>query len=160
MFPIHTILHPTDFSEYSKGAFQVARALARDYKARLILMHVSLPPVLVYAEAIPINPPTDMLFDSLREKLRMMIPEEEDVTIDTVLKEGDPATEIIHAAEEKHCDLIVMGTHGRSGLTRLLMGSVTEDVLRKAGCPVLTVKHPTSAVEEKEKETREEVLTT
>lgn len=158
MFPIHTILHPTDFSEYSAGAFQVAHALARDYQAKLIVLHVSLPPVLVYAESIPINPPTEMLYDSLREKLRTMIPENATVPTETCLKEGDPATEILGVAKEKHCDLIVMGTHGRTGLTRLLMGSVTEDVLRKASCPVLTVKNPGVGVDSERTDERKEVV--
>jgi len=55
---------------------------------------------------------------------------------------GDPASAIVEAAEEENVDLIVLGTHGRTGLTRLLMGSVAENVVRKAKCPVLTVKHP------------------
>jgi nucleotide-binding universal stress UspA family protein len=58
------------------------------------------------------------------------------------LAEGDPAAEIIRAAQETGAELIVMGTHGRTGLQRLLMGSVAEQVLRKASCPVLTVKAP------------------
>jgi nucleotide-binding universal stress UspA family protein len=59
--------------------------------------------------------------------------------------QGDPATEILAAAEKIKCDLIVMGTHGRTGLGRLLMGSVAEQVVRKAPCPVLTVKTPLPA---------------
>jgi nucleotide-binding universal stress UspA family protein len=58
------------------------------------------------------------------------------------LQEGDPATEILRIAQECKCDLIVMGTHGRTGVARLLMGSVAEHVVRKAECPVLVVKTP------------------
>ena len=64
--------------------------------------------------------------------------------VETRLRQGDAAEEILSSAEELGCDLIVMGTHGRSGLGRLLMGSVAESVLRKARCPVLTVKSPLS----------------
>jgi nucleotide-binding universal stress UspA family protein len=59
-----------------------------------------------------------------------------------VVKQGDAATEILHLAKEISCELIVMGTHGRTGLARLLMGSTAETVSRKAHCPVMTVKHP------------------
>lgn len=156
MFPIHTILHPTDFSEYSAGAFQVAHALARDYQAKLIVMHVTVPPPLVYAEAMPIDLPMDVLSED-HEKLVAMIPKNALVPIETCLKEGDPATEILGVAKQDHCDLIVMGTHGRSGITRLLMGSVTEDVLRKATCPVLTVKNPAVGMETEVKEEFKEV---
>ena len=62
--------------------------------------------------------------------------------MDTRVHEGDPATQIVRVAQETRCDLIVLGTHGRTGLGRLLMGSVAEQVLRKAPCPVLTVKTP------------------
>jgi nucleotide-binding universal stress UspA family protein len=64
------------------------------------------------------------------------------VTVEHHLKEGDPATEILRLAEERKVDVIVMGTHGRTGLGRLLMGSVAEQIVRKAPCPVLTVRLP------------------
>jgi nucleotide-binding universal stress UspA family protein len=63
------------------------------------------------------------------------------------LEAGDPATEILRVAREVPCDLIVLGTHGRTGLTRLVLGSVAEEVLRKAPCSVLTVKAPPPAAE-------------
>ena len=62
--------------------------------------------------------------------------------VESLLREGDVADQILHAAEEVHCDLIVMGTHGRSGVGRVLMGSAAEAVLRRSPCPVLAVKIP------------------
>jgi nucleotide-binding universal stress UspA family protein len=66
------------------------------------------------------------------------------VAVEQRLAEGDPAAEILHLATDTGCDMIVLGTHGRTGLDRLLMGSVAEQIVRKAPCPVLTVKAPQS----------------
>ena len=74
------------------------------------------------------------------------------------MKEGDPATEILQFAQQIKCDLIVMGTHGRTGLGRLFLGSVAEQVLRKAPCAVLTVKTPVAA-SSSESDTRQEAAT-
>jgi nucleotide-binding universal stress UspA family protein len=142
MLPIHTILHPTDFSEPSENAFHVACALARDYKAQLILLNVVVVPTAVYGEGI-IPPPGP--FDEeeeLQERLQKLRPSDPSVSVSQVIAEGVPAAEILRVAREKHADLIVMGTHGRTGLRRLLMGSVAELVVRGADCPVLTVKMP------------------
>ncbi len=80
--------------------------------------------------------------EELRKSLLQVMPADHTVPYDHMLLVGDPATAIAQAAEREGADLIVMGTHGRTGLTRLLMGSVAEAVVRKARCPVLTVKHP------------------
>jgi nucleotide-binding universal stress UspA family protein len=76
----------------------------------------------------------------LEDRLFKLQPPDRTIHVQRLLREGDPAQEILHTAEETKADLIVMGTHGRTGLRRLLMGSVAEVVLRKAPCPVLTVK--------------------
>jgi nucleotide-binding universal stress UspA family protein len=78
----------------------------------------------------------------LFEKLKALGPIDSAVRVERVLLEGDPAAGILEKAREMPCDLIVMGTHGRTGVGRLLMGSVAEAVLRRAPCPVLTVKDP------------------
>jgi universal stress protein A len=140
MLPIHTIVYPTDFSEPSGFAFRMACSLARDYNARLFVLHV-IPPALVYGEGL-IAPITDGHQDELREQMNKMDPRDPRLIIERRLVEGDPATEILRVARELPCDLIVMGTHGRTGLGRLLMGSVAEQIVRKAPCPVLTVKAP------------------
>lgn len=141
MLPIRTILFPTDFSDQSNCAFQLASALARDYAARLVILYVAEPFLPVATDGGFMIPPT-MDTKELREKLRQLRPHDAKVEVQHRLAEGDAATEILRIAAEIKCDLIVIGTHGRTGLSRLLMGSVAEQVLRKACCPVLTVKMP------------------
>jgi nucleotide-binding universal stress UspA family protein len=141
MLAIKTILHPTDFSERSDPAFRLACSLSRDYGARLVILHVAEPPPAVAAEGVLMLPPTIDL-ERLRERLQQLRPEDQKVLVEHLLVQGGAAEEILQVAAEKKCDLIVMGTHGRTGLGRLLMGSVAEQVVRKASCPVLTVKTP------------------
>jgi nucleotide-binding universal stress UspA family protein len=141
MLPIHTILHATDFSERSDHAFRLACALARDYKAHLIVLHVLPAPAVGYPDGIILTQPEDYR-EQARIKLQQMRPTDPAVPMDRLLGDGDPATTIVDTAKDKNCDLIVMGTHGWTGLTRLLMGSVAEAVVRRAPCPVLTVKMP------------------
>jgi len=146
MLPIQTILHPTDFSEQAGYGFQLACALARDYGARLIVCHVYQPPPVVYGEFGVAPPPPSDAPEALRERLGEVRPPDEEMDVQHYLLEGDPAAEIVQMARDSQCDLIVMGTHGRTGLGRLLMGSVAEQVMRKAPCPVLTVKAPLAEV--------------
>jgi len=149
MLPIRVILHPTDFSAQSKPAFQVACALAQDHQARLIVLHVREVPVVAYGEfgqlPIELEPP-----EAIREKLDKLIAlrRNANVGIEPWVKIGDPAIEILATAQETGSDMIVLGTHGRTGLSRLLMGSVAEQVVRKASCPVLTIKTPVKNVGE------------
>jgi len=143
MLPIQTIFHPTDFSVASDSAFRLACSLARDYGARLVLVHVAEPPVPIYNDG-PVLPPAQTNKEPLREKLHELMKRDPKVQAEHQLFEGDAALEILRLADEAKCDLIVMGTHGRTGLGRLLMGSVAEQVMRKASCPVLTVKTPMS----------------
>ncbi|HWG42712.1 MAG TPA: universal stress protein [Gemmataceae bacterium] len=139
MLPLATILHPTDFSEHSEFAFRLACALARDYKARLVLLHVLPPPMVVYAGG-PVPAETWPSVEEVRNKLRNMEGRTHHVRVESQVLEGDPVDMILRAAKETHSDVIVMGTHGRGALARLLLGSVAEAVLRKAPCPVLTAK--------------------
>jgi nucleotide-binding universal stress UspA family protein len=141
MLTIRTILHPTDLSDHCDCAFRLSCSLARDYGARLIVLHVSTPPVVGYGGGV-IPPEPAELKNQLRERLHQVQARDPKVQLDHRLVEGDPATEILRIAEGAGCDLIVMGTHGRRGLGRLLIGSVAEQVVRKAACPVLTVKTP------------------
>ena len=149
MLPIRTVLHPSDFSEHSDYAFGLACSLARDYGARLIVLHVLKRPVLAYGgvmTAPPPSPPSAEQRQSAREQLHRIKPPDPAICVEHVLEEGDPATAILQIAQERPCELIVMGSHGRTGLGRLLMGSVAEQVVRKAPCPVLTVKTPQHAM--------------
>jgi nucleotide-binding universal stress UspA family protein len=140
MLPIHRILHPTDFSKRSEYALHLACALARDYGAELILLHVVEIPAAVYGEGVMVPLPDFRAEAEARlAELRPTLPT---VRTEHRLVEGDPASEILQAALDVHSDLIVMGTHGRTGVSRLLMGSVAEQVVRRATCPVLTIKAP------------------
>ncbi len=141
MLPIRTILHATDFSERSKMAFDLAVSLARDYAARLVLLHVRQPVVGAWGEFGYIPPDARETPEVIARRLQELSADAK-VSVERQIAEGDAAEAILHAARETQCDLIVIGTHGRTGLGRLLMGSVAEQVLRKAPCPVLTVKTP------------------
>jgi nucleotide-binding universal stress UspA family protein len=142
MFENGRILHPTDFSPSSAAAFGLACSLARDQGAQLIVLHVAVPP-MTYDEIAASR--QEGYRDDLREELHRVRPKDPSIPITHLLDEGDPATVIADAAQIQNCDLIVMGTHGRSGLSRLLVGSVAEKVLRTATVPVLTVKAPFTA---------------
>lgn len=139
MLAIKNILHPTDFSRASEEAFRFAVSLARDYGAKLTVLHVAEPPVIAYGEGpVPFNPVEYK--EALRQRLHQLQAHDPEVKVEWDLIEGHPATEILRTAEEVPCQLIVLGTHGRTGLSRLLLGSVAEQVLRNARCLVLTVK--------------------
>ncbi len=141
MLRIRTILHPTDFYTHSDWAFRLACSLARDHQAPLILVHVLTPPLLITPDEAMAETGSWEHKERLREALRQLRPGPE-VAVEHRLLEGEPAPEILRAAEENAADLIVIGTHGRRGVERMLLGSVAEQVLRKASCPVLTVKAP------------------
>jgi nucleotide-binding universal stress UspA family protein len=139
MLPFKTILFATDFSPASSVAFNVASALARDYKARVIALHVVEPVRVGFSEYASYVGPEEDRGDAMA-KLQAIKSPSPMVTIEYRLLEGDPATVIAETAAEIDADLIVMGTHGRTGFSRFIMGSVAEEVLRKATCPVLTVR--------------------
>jgi nucleotide-binding universal stress UspA family protein len=146
MLAIKTILHPTDFSKYSNYAFHVACSLARDYGARLLVVHTYSPPALMSFDGMEADwGAPDWQRAMLDHKLRQVAFPGGDVKVEHRLVEGFAAEGILDAAKEAKADLIVMGTHGRTGFNRLLMGSVAEEVLRKATCPVLTIKAPSAA---------------
>ena len=141
-----TILHPTDFSPSSRPAFNHALALAREQGAELVLVHV-LPTVMPMVGEGYMSPKT---FDDLQRSMRAQAQKQLDrlvakakaarVRARGVLYEGVAADAIVRAARAKRAKLVVMGTHGRTGLTRLFMGSVAERVVGTAPCPVLTVR--------------------
>jgi len=137
MLPIRTILCPVDFSENSKPAFHLACALARDYKARLHVINVAPLPGF-YGEGIVIVR-TEKSKEEALSRLKDLQASEPSLEMQYHLREGEPFLEILETAKRIKSDLIVMGTHGWTGLNRLLMGSVAEQVMRKATCPVLTI---------------------
>jgi nucleotide-binding universal stress UspA family protein len=141
MLPIKTVLHPTDFSDASEHARQMAHGLARDYGARLILMHAVEPPVYYGELGFNFTAPVDHL-GTAHAMLTDRIEEGSPVVVEPLLVEGVASPEILRVARERHADLIVIGSHGRTGLGRVLMGSVAEEVARRAPCPVLIVRAP------------------
>jgi len=146
MFTHQIILHPTDFSERSQYAFQLACSLARDYEARLIVLYVAQPTPVIFGEMVAVpQVPLDEELRPWRQKLHELQQTTAQTQVETNLRVGDPAEEVLREAEEMQADLIVMGTHGRTGLGRVLMGSVAEQVVRRATCPVLTIKLPAAS---------------
>ena len=140
MLSIRAILHPTDFSENSKQAFDLACSLARDHRARLIVVHV-VPEPRVPLGGIMTPPPAED-YPEAKKQLEQIQVSDPRIQLDRRLTVGDPVTQICRLARNAKAKLIVMGTHGRKGLNRFLMGSVAEQVVRKADCPVLTVRLP------------------
>jgi nucleotide-binding universal stress UspA family protein len=138
---VRKILFPTDYSTCGDEALEMAASLARDTGATLLVVHVEEPPLaygggeMYYGEPEPDN-------EELMRMLKEVVPHDTQVPCEHRLVTGEPAQAIVDLAEREGVDMIVMGTHGRTGLSRLLMGSVAEAVVRRAACPVLTVKHP------------------
>lgn len=142
---IKKILHPTDLSECSWPALRLASSLANDHKAKLLIAYVleAPQPVAAGGAAAAVPPPgADFVGreDDLEKELTQRAPSLPNVDYECRVAYGHAAEAIVRLAEEEQVDLIVMGTHGRTGLGRLLMGSVAEHVLRHAGCPVVTVR--------------------
>ena len=128
------VLCATDFSQSAAQAFQLAQTLARDTKAELLLLHAFEMPkkLTVDSQSIPDDP-------KIAEQVRSMAATAS-VPVTTVLHAGAPGEVICWIAQQRACDLIVLGTHGRTGLVHLLLGSVSEHVMRHAPCPVLTIR--------------------
>jgi len=150
MLPVSHIVLATDLSNCSKFAFQLARTIARDFGAKLTIVHVTPPPVLMDGEGLvpAIMPPA---VDYLRGEMEKLLADAALPSAKYLLLDGDPASEILRVAADNKADLIVLGTHGRTGLGRMLMGSVAEQVLRRATCPVLSVKTPLPELSKKSK---------
>jgi len=139
MTTFRTIVFATDFAECSQPAFDLACALARDYGAELRITHISPEPIIAVADGMTMEIPSGML-EETEAKLKAVRPADPAVKYTHRLARGDVAAEIVRVAADGPADLIVMGTHGRSGIGRMILGSVAEAVLRHAPCPVMTVK--------------------
>jgi universal stress protein A len=133
---IARVLVPTDFSVCSMWALRYAEEMARRFGAEIVLVHVD-------QSLVPASQLAETQHAAAREELDGLVAflHERGMPAHSVLRSGGPAEEIVATAEVEHADLIVMGTHGRSGLTHVLMGSVAESVVRRSSCPVLTVRH-------------------
>jgi len=148
------ILAPTDFSSFSEVGLRAAAELAHRVGARLTLLHVMTEGELeALASAHMPRHPVDLIYQDMEgaliDQYRRGVPAElrRDLSAEPVVAVGIPWVEILRAARLKDADVVVMGTHGRTGLARMVMGSVTEQVVRRAPCPVLTVR-PAEALAE------------
>jgi nucleotide-binding universal stress UspA family protein len=151
MIRMKNILVPTDFSDFSRLALDYAITIAQTFKANIILIHVtpekeldSIRQISPYLEPGRIEELLKGRESEDRKRLNEFIPPEKKKGIETaaIHRVGTPFLEIIKVAKEKEADLIVMATHGRSGLSHILFGSVAEKVVRKSTCPVLSIRPP------------------
>lgn len=141
------IIVPFDFSDSSEVALQFATSLARDGGATLHIVHVKKPLMFYVLEPKYGDVARAPNLDELKTVLQRIVPNDRNVPHKHWLYTSDDVPKrILKLANELPADLIVMGTHGRTGLDRLIMGSVAESVVRHARCPVITVKHPKIAV--------------
>lgn len=152
MTAIASIVVPTDFSSSARGALDYGLGLAESFQSSVVLVHAWSAPAYVEADAFVGTSEGGHAFMALAEQqsqaeldallahCRQAVPAELSEHIQAVNRPGQAAHVILEVAEEFSADLIVMGTHGRSGLSHMLLGSVTEKVMRRAACPVLTVR--------------------
>jgi nucleotide-binding universal stress UspA family protein len=154
---VRQILFPTDFSGCANYALPYAAAIARATGAAILCVNVVEPivPAVGYtglAEPMPIADIADQLEDSAERELPKLAECEEcaGLNVEDIIVHGDPAAEIVRVADERKVDLIVISSHGRTGLGRIIFGSTAEAVVRHAHCPVLVVKPPQEEEPEKQ----------
>ena len=152
---INKVLVPIDFSDYSKSSLRYAVNFAKSFNAEIILIYV-VEPVIYPPDfsmgqiAMPsINTEWD---DRAKDELQKLAKSEiiGAVKVKTIIKTGKPFVEIIETAKEENVDLIIIATHGHSGVEHILFGSTAEKVVRKAPCPVLTLREPIKGFDYKE----------
>jgi nucleotide-binding universal stress UspA family protein len=134
-----TILFPTDFSTASDAALVHAESLARQMNARLLIVHVEEPPLAYGGGELYYGLP-EPSSERILKMLEDVKPSDPSVPYTHRLTMGDPAGEVVRIAEDEGAEMIIIGTHGRTGMTRLLMGSVAEAIVRRAPCPVLVYR--------------------
>ena len=150
MLNLKKVLYPTDFSEYSLAALPYAVNIAKHNGADLYCLHVVDIPHEEYLTSeymVPLNVPhvsKDKVLRTARTRMERFVTENlsEIEKVESRVIVGVPFLEIIRYARDQSIDLIVIGTHGHSALAAMLLGTVAEKVVRKAPCPVLTVRHP------------------
>jgi len=152
---IRSILFPTDFSECGNFALSHTASLARTFKASIICLNVIEPivPTVGYSgmtEPLPIADIAEQLEDSAERELPKLAECDEcaGIEVEEMVVHGEAAAEIVRVAKDRNVDLIVIASHGRTGLGRILFGSTAEAVVRHAHCPVLVVKPPQEETEQ------------
>jgi nucleotide-binding universal stress UspA family protein len=143
----HRIVVPTDFSECAEAAWALAKRVAGSLGSEVVLTHVLVEPV-VYGDPSIAADTTRELFEQGRKWVEDEIEKwasaarAEGITVRTIVRTGSAQEEIVNLATDERADLIIIGTHGRTGLNRLLLGSIADRVIRFSPCPVLTVRTP------------------
>lgn len=144
---ISKVLVPIDFSDYSKSALKYAVNFVKHFQAQLLLIYVVEP--VIYPPDFSMGqiaiPSVDLemdkrAIDELEKLAKQEIPQE--IRVKSIVKTGKPFIEIIETASEENVDLIIIATHGHTGMEHILFGSTAEKVVRKAPCPVLTLREP------------------
>lgn len=153
---IKKVLVPIDFSDYSKNSLRYSINFIRCFKAELILIYVVEP--VIYPPDFSMGqiavPAVDVEVDKrASEELKKLAKTEvpPDMKVRTIIKTGKPFVEIVETAAEEDIDLIIIASHGRSGMEHILFGSTADKVIRKAPCPVLTLRDPVKGFSIKEK---------
>jgi nucleotide-binding universal stress UspA family protein len=144
MNAIHKILVPTDFSAHADEAFRVAHTLARAVGCEVILFHIARPPAVVLEGGRFLANPGTGEASNLWERFQSIQPNDPKVRVthEVIMADRPGHDHVLQILDKLGCDLIVMGTHGHSWLKHRLFGSVTEEVVRHARCPVMVVKAP------------------
>ncbi len=138
-FALKQILVPVDFSECTEKAVAYAVPFARQFGATLTLLHVMEPPYLPASE-MGVVVEVESAEEARKQLAALQARLAGSVRCQTLTRKGSAEHEILEAAKELHSDLMILGTHGRTGVERLLMGSTVERVVRRAGCPILIVR--------------------
>jgi nucleotide-binding universal stress UspA family protein len=144
MDAIRKILVPTDFSAHADEAFRVAHLLARATGAEVVVFHIASPPAVVTEGGTLLADPTGKEKVNLWDRFNNIRASDPQVRVEhqVIVADRPGASHILEILDRLGCDLIVMGTQGRSWLEHRLFGSVTEEVVRRARCPVMVVKAP------------------
>lgn len=153
---VNKILVPIDFSDYSKNSLKYSVYLAKKFNAQITLVYVIEPVIYPpdFSMGQVVFPTTDhdmynRASDELAKLAETEVPPE--IKTATIIKTGKPFIEIIETAREENVDLIIIGSHGHTGVEHILFGSTAEKVVRKAPCPVLTVRDPIKGFDYKER---------
>jgi universal stress protein A len=150
---IKKVLVPIDFSDYSKSALKYAVNFSKLFNAEIILIYVVEP--VIYPPDFSMGqiamPSLNTEWDErAKDELDKLAKSEISTSVKTILKTGKPFVEIIETAKEENIDLIIIATHGHTGVEHILFGSTAEKVVRKAPCPVLTLREPIKGYDYKE----------
>ena len=147
MIELKQVVYTTDFSDFSGAALKYALSFCTEYKAKLYVVHVIEPPTY-YPEYHDYVPIVEDLLVRAKERMNKELDDvkklagQQEMEVEGLIREGTPFVEIIKAARENEIDLIVIATHGRTGLSHAIFGSTAEKVIRGAPCPVLSIKPP------------------